>query len=503
MLHQFYSRRGFRPAWNETAEHGNQIDELISMIHEADLEGLNVDYYHLDLITDVRKEIKEDRTISPTRREQLQVELDFLLTDAFLLLSCHFSSGCANPVMTEVEWFAKTGRVDVISLLEQALLTDSIQQTLHGLKPRQQFYHNLRLALLEHRQIASMGGWGEVQSGSLLKEGATDSRVYQLKKRLLQSGDLLFLDDSTRYFFDTATHYAVIKFQKRHGLQTDGIVGPQTLAALNIPVEKRIRQIELNLERLRWSFRNLGNRYLMVNIADFKLDAVENDRIVWSMRVVTGKQYWHTPVFSSTMKYLVFNPSWNVPDSIAVDEILPKIRRQPDYLELNNFSVVRGWGKNEKTVQPETINWAKLKKENFPFRFRQLPGPLNPLGRIKFMFPNKYNVYLHDTPNKNLFSKNVRMFSHGCIRVEEPVKLAAYLLQSDEKLGQEELIDIIEKGKETEIPLPQHVDIHIFYLTAWVDSNNHVQFRNDIYGRDLKMEQVLQKKILVSNAPIN
>lgn len=503
MLDQFYKKREYQPAWDVSSGLTHQTTDLIQMIQEATLEGLSADFYHLDRIEILLNKLQSDSFINKHDKNQLIVELDFLLTDAFLLLSCHFSSGCANPILSEVEWFTRTKRVDVVSLLEKSLFEDNVKQSLRSLKPSQQLYLKLIEALFEHRTIVAKGGWGKISNGPMLAKGDTNERVNQLKLRLIHSGDLLVYNENSENSFDDATHLAVIRFQKRHGLQDDGIVGPATLAALNVSAAKRVRQIELNLERFRWSFRDMGERFLMVNIADFKLDAVENDNTVWSMKVVTGKPFWDTPVFSSTMKYLVFNPSWNVPESISIDEILPKINRNPDYLKRNNFSVIRGWGKNEEIVDPSTINWSRLKKENFPYRFRQSPGPLNPLGRIKFMFPNKFNVYLHDSPYKKLFEKNIRMFSHGCIRVEDPVKLATYLMQSDKKWSQEKILKIINEGKETEISLPQPINVHILYLTAWIDQNNYVQFRNDIYGRDIKLEQALHKKIVVTSLSMN
>ena len=235
-------------------------------------------------------------------------------------------------------------------------------------------------------------------------------------------------------------------------------------------------------------------RSIVVNIANFELYVIENGKSVLSMKVVVGKRYWDTPVFTSKMTYLIINPPWNVPDSIARREILNEIRKDPDYLAKENIQVLRGWGLREEEIDPREIDWSRITPENLSYRFRQEPGPLNPLGRVKFMLPNKFDVYLHDTPAKGLFSANVRAFSHGCTRIEKPLELAEYVLRDDLAWTRERLLAAIEEGTEQEVKIPRPLNVHFIYLTAWVDEKGNLQFRDDIYGRDKLLDEALHEK---------
>jgi len=287
---------------------------------------------------------------------------------------------------------------------------------------------------------------------------------------------------------------SVMAFQKRHGLKADGVVGSATLDALNVPSKERVRKIELNMERLRWILGNVEQRSIVVNIANFMLDVVENGKSILSMRVVVGKPYWDTPVFTARMTYLIINPTWNVPESIARKEMLKTIKKDPHYLAKQNIKVLRSRGSQETEVDPKTVDWARTNARNLPYRFRQEPGPLNPLGRIKFMFPNKFDVYLHDTPAKRLFSENVRTFSHGCTRIERPLELAEYVLRDDHRWSREDLLAAIEEGAEQKVMIPHPLNVHFLYLTAWVDEEGVLQFRDDIYKRDESLDEALRSK---------
>jgi murein L,D-transpeptidase YcbB/YkuD len=394
--------------------------------------------------------------------------------------------------MIETQWFADSARVDVDNVLEKALRDNTIRESLRNLAPPDKGYRNLKQALIEYRTIAAKGGWGNVPDGRILKTGMRSNRVSDLRKRLASSGDLSS-DDETSLFND-AVENAVRRFQHRHGLKADGIVGPETVQALNVPAEKRVRQLEINLERLRWSFRNLGERYILVNIADYHLFVVEHGRSLFSMRVIVGKPFWNTPVFRAEMKSIVLNPSWNVPTSIALEEIIPKILKDPEYLAEQSIAVLKGWGEKEQVIGPETVEWSLLSEEYFPCHLRQDPGPLNPLGRIKFLLPNQFGVYLHDSPNKGLFGQNVRTFSHGCIRLEKPFDLATYLLSGDPRWTDEAIKEAIVRGKEETIHLPRPIPVYILYLTAWADDQGMINFRKDIYGRDEQLDEALLKK---------
>lgn len=493
MLETFYKRRAFEPTWVLNDTRLLQAYYLVDAIKGAYLEGLTPDHYHLRTIKALLTEVQENvRNKSPQDPEPL-VDLDLLLTDAFLLLGCHFSAGCVNPVTIEAQWFTKRGRVDAAAVLEIALNENRVKETLQSLLPPQDSYAKLKQALQAYRKIVIKGGWPAVPEGPSLKVGFQDERIIPLRQRLISSGYLHPDDNIPTVTFDTALENAVKKFQSLQGLDVDGVVGPATLKALNTSAEARTRQIELNLERMRWIFRDLGQRYIIVNIADFTLNVVEKNHTILSMRVVVGKPFWHTPVFSGKMTYIVLNPSWNVPKSIALEEIIPKIRKDHDYLANHNMEILKGWNEHAEQIDPNTIDWSSLDVQNFKYRFRQDPGPKNPLGRIKFMFPNKFGVYLHDTPSKRLFSKSVRSFSHGCIRLEKPLDLGEYVLKGNPDWTREKLLAEIDTGKRQIVRLREPVDIHIIYLTAWVDDEGFLHFRDDIYKRDARLDESLRE----------
>jgi murein L,D-transpeptidase YcbB/YkuD len=488
LIKSFYKGRNYQPAWSQDG-HLVQVDTLVRAVEEAYGDGLTPDYYHLGLIRSLVD--RAERRLSDAAH---MADLDILLTDAFITLACHLSGGCVDPVTIELEWFAKRRNVDVSSVLELALKKKQIREALVRLRPEQGSYARLRQALARYRQLSSKGEWPQVSAGPPLKKDSVSGSVVELKKRLAASGDLEAEEEKKGGFFDEKLEQSVITFQKRHGLKADGIVGRVTLNALNVTLKQRVRQMELNMERLRWILGSLEQRCVIVNIADFKLHVIENGRSILSMKVVVGKRYQRTPIFTAKMTYLVINPSWNIPDSIARKEILEKIKKDPHYLAEQNIKVFRGRGSHKEGIDPERIDWTEITPDNLIYRFRQEPGPLNPLGRIKFMLPNQFDVYLHDTPSKRLFSENVRTFSHGCTRIEKPIELAEYVLRDTPAWTRGKLLDAIEKGTEQKVPIPRPLNVYFLYLTAWVDQDGTIQFRNDIYGRDDRLDEALHKK---------
>ena len=489
LVKSFYNGRNYYPGWSRN-RHLVQADKLINALEDAYGDGLTPDYYHLSIIRSLvdtaEKGISFDQTVL--------ADLDILLTDAFLTLSCHLSGGCVDPVTIESEWFAKRRDVDVSSVLEMALREKQVREALMKLIPGQGSYGRLKQALAQYRGLAAKGEWPLVSGGPALKKGSVAERVVELRKRLAASGDMKAGWTNREDFFDKELEQSVVIFQKRHGLKADGVVGTDTLKALNIPLKERIRQMELNMERLRWILGNVEQRSIVVNIADFRLDVIENSKSVLSMKVVVGKLFQRTPVFTAKMTYLILNPFWNVPDSIAQKEILKKIRKDPQYLLKENIKVLKGWGPQEHIIDPGTIDWSSINATNLKYRFRQEPGPLNPLGRIKFMFPNKFDVYLHDTTAKRLFSEVVRTFSHGCTRIEKPIELAEYVLRDDPRWTHDNLLAAIAAGTEQTVRIPSPLNVHFFYLTAWVDGEGVIQFRNDIYERDRQLDEALHRK---------
>jgi L,D-transpeptidase YcbB len=491
LVENFYKSRDYHPAWSEDGRL-TQADELITAAEGAYKDGLMPSYYHLPRIKALITQTGNFRAPDP----ELLADLDILLTDAFLTLGCHLSGGCVDPVTIKAEWYAKRGNADVEAVLEEAIKRKQVREGLNRMRPEDTAYQKLRQGLARYREESLKSDWPRVSGETPLKPNSRSGRVLELRKRLAASGDLKE-EGGGGEFFDDELKEAVKYFQKRHGIKDDGIVGRSTLDALNVPLKQRIRQMELNMERLRWILGKGEERAIDVNVANFELAVIENGKTVLPMKVVVGKPYWHTPIFTAKMTHVVINPSWNVPDSIAKEEIIGKIKDDPDYLEKQNIKVLTGWGPKDEEIDPGTIDWSDIDPDNFKYRFRQEPGPLNALGKIKFLLPNKFDVYLHDTPSKGLFSEEVRTFSHGCTRVEKPVELAEYLLRDDPGWNREKIIAVMEEGSEKTIRIPKPVNVHFLYLTAWVDEDGILQFRNDIYGRDkLLHEALLEEPIL-------
>ncbi|MBU4260480.1 MAG: L,D-transpeptidase family protein [Proteobacteria bacterium] len=487
----FYRKRDFQPAWTGSDSRFPQADALVSAIQKAELEGLPPEYYHIKTIALLLGQLRA-RPENNGPDSAMVADLDVLLTDSFLLLSCHLSNGCINPIMLKAEWFAHNEKMDVTAVLEKSLQENRIKESLSDLTPKEKLYTRLRQALAHYRLLAAQHKeWPMIAaSRPPLKKDMHDKKIPAIRQRLAILGDLTAGENMGDELFDAGLVRAIVSFQKRHGLDADGVIGAQTFGALNVSPAKRVRQIEINLERLRWSFRNPGKRYLLVNIANFALDVVEEGTTVLTMPVVVGKPFWNTPVFSRKMRYLVLNPPWNIPRTIAVEEILPKVRKDRHYLLKNNIRVLQ-YGNIIEDKKLQAIAWSRLNIDYFPYQLRQDPGPLNPLGSIKFIFPNQFDVYLHDSPHKGLFQRNVRALSHGCIRIEKPVELAVYLLRDSKKWTREQILAAITEGKEQTVNLPQPVPVHLIYLTAWVDDNNILQFRDDIYGRDVMLDESL------------
>ncbi|MDP4726602.1 MAG: L,D-transpeptidase family protein, partial [Desulfobacterales bacterium] len=406
----------------------------------------------------------------------------------------HLLGGRVNPETLHAEWLAYNPKTDLAGILEAALAAGQIEAALDRLRPPHAGYADLKAALQRYRDIEIRGGWPLLPENLSLKEGDGGDHIALLRQRLSVSGDLGLQEKQGENRYDGILAEAVGRFQVRHGLPPTGRIDEQTVNELNVPAAVRIRQIELNLERWRWIPHELGARYLLVNAADYSLTVVENGQPLWDMRVVVGRDYRRTPVFSADLQYLEINPYWNVPQKIAVEDILPKVKQNPEYLVRKHFKVFENWRAGANEIDPLTVDWSKVTKRNFRFKLRKEPGPSNDLGRIKFIMPNRFAVFLHDTPNRKLFSKSYRSYSSGCIRLEKPLELAEYLLSDDPKWTYQDILRAVDSEQNRIVRLKKTVPVHLLYWTAWVDPEGVVNFRKDIYKRDPRLDLALRER---------
>jgi murein L,D-transpeptidase YcbB/YkuD len=506
----FYRNRNYRPAWVGGTGPLPQTGALVKCIAEADQEGLRPTDYHLAAIYNLIEALRQDRKRDDGETVEMLVDLELLLSDAFLTYGSHLLAGRVDPRSIDPEWHAQRRETDLTAVLEQALESGWIEESLKGLVPPQPGYGKLKHALRLYKEIAAKGAWREVKGEEKIEKGFRGATVPALRARLVASGDLKSESgvpweeaawirgaapiDSTWNLdlFDDTVERAVLKFQGRHGLDTDGVVGPKTREALNKTLVHRIEQLEINMERYRWLPQDLGDRHILVNIPRFELEVFENNKRIINMRVVVGRVLRSTPVFSDVMTYLVVNPFWNVPESIAINDILPNAREDSTYLADKGIRVFDSWGAGATEIPRGLIDWTSLNDGNFRYRFVQDPGEKNSLGRIKFMFPNEFHVYLHDTPARSLFYRAERTFSSGCIRIEKPIELAEYLLGGDSEWTRDKILAILEESEELSVRIPEPIPIHLLYWTAFVDEDGSVHFRKDIYERDERLLSALR-----------
>jgi murein L,D-transpeptidase YcbB/YkuD len=487
----FYESRDFRPAWSRRTFPLEAADEMVLILDDVAADGLAGGQYHL---AEIRRDLAS-ATLGRSRAgkppAKTLADLDMMLTDAFLLLGSHLASGLVNPDTMEAKWFIAPGRVDLGAVLAGALERGDVARTLANLRPRRSEYAGLREAWRIYTDIRDRGGWPAIPEGPPLKPKSSDPRVVVLRKRLAATGDIDDSDPQYDDLYDETVEASVRRYQARNGLEADGIVGGATLASLNVPIETRIRQIEVNLERWRWLPHDFVPRYLRVNIASFDLELIEGSDTILAAPVIVGAFYTRTPIFDGLMTYIEINPYWDVPTEISAKEIVPTVLKDPEYLDRMGFKLFSGWGEGAVEVDPASVDWANLGEENFPYHVRQEPGEINALGHFAFMFPNRFAVYLHDTPQKGLFGQASRSLSHGCIRVSKPVDLAIELLRGDPAWTRESLLQAAGTNKNRVVRLPRPIPVYLVYLTAWKDKNWEVNFREDIYGRDPELVRAL------------
>lgn len=484
-LIHYYQQEGFRPAWVGSRGPVRLADLLLKILREADRDGLRPADYHVTLIDSLLSHLRNKAGAGEPLDPRRLTDFELLCTDAFLLYGAHLRTGRVDPAEVIPSFEVTQPNGDVVEQLRRAVGKTSVRTAFSRLRAPQPEYATLRRALARYRQLEQQGGWPTLPHGPKLEAGVEDPRVPALRWRLRLTGDLHTEGSATdSLLYDEQLARGVSDFQERHGLDADGVVGPATRAALDVPASARVEQIRVNMERWRWLPRDLGNPHVVVNIAGFWLGVVEDGTTALRMRVISGQPYRQTPVFSGEISYLVFSPYWHVPHTIAVEDKLPEFKKNADVVSKLGYEVLQGWGAGAQTIEPTSIDWSAYSQSNFPYRLRQRPGPQNALGRVKFMFPNPHSVYLHDTPSTDLFDRAQRSFSSGCIRVEKPQELAQFLLGENEGWTPERIRDAMAQRTERTVVLIRKVPVHLLYWTAWSEAGDAVHFRKDVYDRD-------------------
>ena len=392
-------------------------------------------------------------------------------------------------------WITYKPENSPLKVAENAILTGSLKKAFAEAEPDKYHYKALRKALDRYIDIKENGGWPHISLKGILRPGRSHPSVPLIRERLLITGDYRPCPESeenNRY--DKCLKEAVIRFQKRNGLVSNGVIGKNTLKALNKTVEERIAIIKINLDRIKWLHERPDKRHIIINIPDYRLYYEENGKLKMTMKVIVGKRKNPTPIFSNRVKSVVLNPYWNVPKSIIQKEMIPKLLRNPHAMAGQGIDIYTGWGSDARKISGGSVNWAQYRySKTVPFRFAQRPGNRNALGRIKFLFPNQFHVYMHDTPTKHLFKRHKRSFSHGCIRLEKPRLMMETIASFNPSLELDKAYRILKSKKNTYFSLENTIPVDVVYLTAWVDYEGQLQFRDDVYKYDELMLASVRK----------
>lgn len=480
LIPEVYAATQFQPAWTDA----KKVDELLHAIEDMQLDGLDPQDYYLDQLKRLRAEAAtgQDRTAA--------LDLDLLLTDALARVVYHAHYGKVDPERVdeswnlEHEWKGKRGADAVFEFIRSPSLYARIEKV----KPQRPMYNRLRKALADYRRYEAAGGWKTIPTGSTVELGKSDARIPAVRTRLTVTEDLPKELDNGDKTLDAPLQQALERFQKRHSLRV-GKLDTATIRTMNQPPKVWIDQLRVNLERARWILPFEEQTYVMVNIAAFEIFLVKNGKRVWSNAAQVGRTFSKTPLFRDEIQYFVINPTWTVPPGVLAETVLPAAKKDPGYIRQRGLHVIDDAGHE---VAPESVAWSKFDAKNLPYTLTQKPGDANALGVIKFMFPNKYHVYLHDTPNQLGYDARVRTMSWGCIHVKDPLELAAQLV-NDGKWSLEALQAKVKAGKTETVYLNPPVPVFLLYWTADVTDDGVLEFRPDVYSRDRKVLSALKR----------
>lgn len=463
----FYKERRFKHAWD-----GEKATEIVSAVREIRSDGLNPSDYHLEALERLLRE--REKSTSPA----LEADLDILLSDAVAGMVDHVRYGRVRPVSLNPSWNVdpREGAPPREKDVARVAGNRSPRSAIEGLKPNHFIYRGLKGALDQLDDIVAKGGWPKVPAGKAIRPGASDPRIPAIRARLAASGERS-KGSSSSTVYDSELRKAVELFQARHRLDAGGIIDKDVIDAMNVSAEDRAAQVRVNIERARWVLPALGEKFVLVNLPAFKAYLIDGNRNVWEARTQIGEEGKQTPSFGALMRTVVFNPDWAVPPMILREEVTEGMKKDRTYLERKGLVVVDG---NGEQIDPGKIDWDHASEEGFPFTVKQPPGPDNALGRVKFLFPNPYSVYLHDTPSKASFEAEKRAFSHGCIRLERPLELAERVLSWD----QSKIQSVLEKGETMDVPVAPPLPVVIVYWTVSVGATGEIRYMRDIYDLD-------------------
>ena len=483
-IHQFYKNRQYQSAWFNEFGLIEQGGFFINQLEHFEDEGLNDSVlYHAQLKS--LHSLIADPNFIYNSTDTIPKQFELMLTAEFFVYAQKVWFGVNEKTTQELDWYVTRKTVPSVAILDSILSGGANAFTAY--EPLYPQYALLKSVLKKYRQI-SYTNWDTLKLPAdikSLKPGDNYPVVADIKSRLMLFGDAGILDSTT--IIDSATVVAIKQFQIRHGLTGDGVAGEKFLSQINISPASRIRQLEINMERMRWLPDAPTGNYIMVNIPEYTMHIFENDTLAWDMKVVVGKSSSSTTIFNDELEYIVFSPYWVPPPSILNNEILPALKKDANYLKKENMEAVDP--STKKVVDVSGVEWSKYSK--IPYIIRQKPGNSNSLGWVKFIFPNQHNIYFHDTPSRNLFDKDARSFSHGCIRVAEPKRFATYLLRNDTTYTATKIDSLYYLGRETYVKLEEKIPVYLVYFTAWVDTKGLIHFSRDIYNHDKKLEHTL------------
>lgn len=477
-VNEFYQQRDYLPVWFDEENRQTLLAKnVLSLFERADDEGLEPrDYLDDELSEKVSRSANMD-----SRQSALS---DYLFTKSVMRYISHMHGGKLRIPEIEAVWPYVQQTKEDVEFLAEGLRNDDLLERLIKFSPQHEQYQKLKKMLHELRQgRRSKAVWTRLPDLGDLKFQQKNPKVVLLRQRLIQAGDLPPGDEKNQ-MFDNDLKQAIMRYQYRNGLPTTGQPGPKTTSVLNVPVEKRIEQIIVNMERWRHVPLRFEPRHVVVNVPGFELMAIKNGVSELSMRVIIGEKELPTPVFSARLDQVILNPEWHVPRTIAIKEMLEKIHADANYLTDNNLYLTRLDGDQRTVIDPAEIPWPLLGENYFPYEIHQRPGRLNPLGKYKFSIPNRHDVYLHDTPFKSLFKNNQRDMSHGCVRLESPEKLAQFILGNDSYWTPTQIAQTTSAGQQHIIHLRETVPVDIVYFTAWVNQSGQINFFPDVYALD-------------------